>query len=390
MSHSTLARVTAKYNDRACLKWHNLRLTRRHSQRHIGRPNFASKGLVIVQMVRHSLKQVRNSLFAAIALLKIKLNSSPSLVILTYHRILPGQSPLRQTEQPGMIATPEALDMHISLLKRLGAEFVSLDTWLDAQRENKALPRLAVAVTFDDGWQDNYEHAFPVLKKHKVPATIFLVSKRINTPWQFWPEQVLDLLISHAHQLDHEALRWLRPYLCGMPANTNPSSPYTILQADSVINRLKALDDHTIETNLEQTRNALPALNQANLNARPLLNQQELNTMLASGLVTFGAHTRHHYRLNHLADPSDLENEIAGSRKDLEELGLKPVSIFCYPNGDITGKGEQLVQGHFTAACTTERGWNKAPINPFTLRRFNFHDGNGSTPLSFLASLGRP
>ncbi|PFG54810.1 polysaccharide deacetylase [Marinobacter sp. LV10R520-4] len=343
-----------------------------------------------MQMVKQVLKQARNSLFAAIALMKIKLKSSPSLVILTYHRILPGQSPLRQTEQPGMIATPEALDMHISLLKQLGAEFVSLDAWLDAQRQKKTLPRLAVAVTFDDGWQDNYEHAFPVLKKHKVPATIFLVSKRINTPWQFWPEQVLDLLISHAHHLDHDALQWLRPYLGDRPTSKQSASPYTILQADSVINRLKALDDHTIETNLERTRNELPALSQADLNARPLLNKQELDAMLASGLITFGAHTRHHYRLNHLGNPSDLENEIAGSRTDLEELDLKPVNIFCYPNGDITGKGEQLVQSHFIAACTTERGWNKTPINPFSLRRFNFHDGNGSTPLSFLASLGRP
>ena len=345
---------------------------------------------MIVQLVKQVLKQARNSLFAAIALLRIKFKSSPSLVILTYHRILPGHSPLRHTEQPGMIATPEALDMHMSVLKRLGAEFVSLDTWLDAQRENKVLPRLAVAVTFDDGWQDNYEHAFPVLKRHNIPATIFLVSQRINTPWLFWPEEVLDLLINHSHYLDHEALQWLRPYMGDRQENTDPSSPYTILQADSVINRLKALDDHTIETNLEQTRTAFPALGQANLNARPLLNKQELDTMLTSGLVTFGAHTRHHYRLNHLANPSDLENEIAGSRKDLEDLGLKPVSIFCYPNGDITGKGEQLVQKHFTAACTTERGWNNSPSNPFGLRRFNFHDGNGSTRLGFLATLGRP
>jgi peptidoglycan/xylan/chitin deacetylase (PgdA/CDA1 family) len=348
------------------------------------------RGLLIVQMVKQVLKQTRNCLFAAIALMKIKLNSSPSLVILTYHRILPGQSPLRQTEQPGMIATPEALDMHISLLKRLGAEFVSLDNWLDAQRQNKTLPRLAVAVTFDDGWQDNYEHAFPVLKKRKIPATIFLVSKRINTPWQFWPEQVLDLLINHTHHLDHEALQWLRPYLGDTPTNKQSASPYTILQADSVINELKALDDHTIETNLKRTRNELPALSQANLNARPLLNKQELDTMLASGLVTFGAHTRHHYRLNHLENQTDLENEIAGSQRDLEELGLQPVSIFCYPNGDITSKSEQLVEEQFSAACTTERGWNKTPSNPFGLRRFNFHDGNGSTRLSFLATLGRP
>ncbi|HEA52662.1 hypothetical protein LCGC14_0832070 [marine sediment metagenome] len=343
-----------------------------------------------MQMVKQVLKRARNGVFAVIALLRIKLKRSPALVILTYHRILPSQSVLRQTEQPGMIATPESLDMHLGLLRRLGAEFVSMDTWLDSQRKNKMLPRFAVAVTFDDGWQDNYEYAFPLLKKHRVPATIFLVSKRINTSWQFWPEQVLDLLINHAHQLDQEALQWLRPYLVDMPANKGSSSPYTILQADSVINRLKALDDHIIEVHLELSRNSIPALIQANPNARPLLNKHELDTMLTSGLVTFGAHTRHHYRLNHLADPIDLENEIAGSHKDLEELGLKPVSIFCYPNGNITSNGEQLVQKHFTAACTTERGWNKALSNPLGLRRFNFHDGNGSTPLNFLATLGKP
>ena len=141
--------------------------------------------------------------------------------------------------------------------------------------------------------------------------------------------------------------------------------------------------------NLQQTRETIPELGKANLRARPLLNKEELDTMLASGLVNFGAHTRHHYRLNHLANQSDLENEIVGSHQDLIDLGLQPVGIFCYPNGNITEKGEDLVQQHFTGACTTERGWNKAPSDPFGLRRFNFHDGNGSTPLSFLATLGR-
>lgn len=343
-----------------------------------------------MQLVKQALKQVRNGLLAAIALLRIKTGRSSSLIILTYHRILPSQSPLRKTEQPGMIASPEALDLHISMLKRLGGELVSLDDWLEAKRRNKKQPRLAVAITFDDGWQDNYEHAFPVLQKHSAPATIFLVSQRINTSWQFWPEQVLDLLINYSHHLDHEALQWLRPYLVEKPDGVQPSSSYTISQADLVINRLKALDDHSIESHLERTRKALPALSQANLHSRALLNKQELDTMLKSGLVTYGAHTRHHYRLNHLANSEKLESEIVGSGQDLKDLGLNPVSIFCYPNGDITGKGEQLVQAHFTAACTTNRGWNKSLSSPFGLRRFNFHDGNGSTPTSFLATLGRP
>lgn len=343
-----------------------------------------------MQMARQGLKQVRNCLFAGIALSKIKLRQSPSLIILTYHRVLPHQSPLRRAEQPGMIVTPQALDMHLSLLKRLGAEFVALDQWLDRQRRNQPLPRFAAAVTFDDGWRDNFNHAFPILKKHRVPATIFLVSRRINTPWQFWPEQVLELLVNHPQVLGHEALRWLKPYLGSAGSDKTGSAPYTLLQADQVIKRLKALDDHTIETNLRHTRKALPELDQRLAGDRPLLNKEELDIMLASGLITFGAHSRHHYRLNHLAELSDLENEIAGSQQDLQALGLNPIRVFCYPNGNMADHGEDIVHRHFVGACTTQRGWNQTGSDPFGLRRFNFHDGNGGTPLGFLASLGRP
>ena len=340
--------------------------------------------------IKQFLRYTRNSLFAGIALLKIRLKHSPSLIILTYHRILPSQSPLRQIEQPGMIASPEALDMHIGLLKRLGAEFVSLESWLVAKSENRKLPRLAVAVTFDDGWQDNYEHAFPVLEKQRIPATIFLVSQRINTPWLFWPEQVLELLVNHSQYLDHEALQWLQPFLGSGKTSNNFSKPFTISEADEVINRLKSLDDRSIEANLEQARESLKGTGVSDISARQLLNQQELTTMLESEFISFGAHTRHHYRLNHLTSPSEVESEIIGSYQDLKELHLKPVGIFCYPNGDITKQAEKFVQEHFIAACTTGRGWNTFPLNPFHLRHFNFHDGNGSTPLSFLATLGRP
>jgi len=64
-----------------------------------------------VQVVRQSLKQVRNSLFATIALLKIKLKSSPPLVILTYHPTLSGRSLQWQAHKINMIITPKTLEM---------------------------------------------------------------------------------------------------------------------------------------------------------------------------------------------------------------------------------------------------------------------------------------
>ncbi|MEE3169733.1 MAG: polysaccharide deacetylase family protein [Pseudomonadota bacterium] len=282
-----------------------------------------------------------------------------------------------------MIITPESLNQHLALLRNLGGTFVRLSDWLQKAEAGKPLPRLSVAVTFDDGWQDNYQYAYPILRKHQVPATIFLVSRRINTDWQFWPERVLNLLVNHADRLDEPALAWLRAHCPDRRHAMN------LIEADSVIHRLKSLDDQTIETHLEETEQALPGLTHP-ASDRSLLNDREILEMAESGLMEFGAHTQHHYRLNLLKDPSHLQREIVESLRDVENKGARPVAIFCYPNGDISARSETLVKQHFGAACTTLRGWNRTPASPYSLRRFNFHDGNGGSALSFLATLGRP
>ncbi len=286
-----------------------------------------------------------------------------------------------------MVISPSSLNQHLTLMRSLGATFISLGEWLEAAERGTNLPRFSVAVTFDDGWQDNYQYAYPILKKHEVPSTIFLVSRRINTGWQFWPEQILDLLINHADKLRDPALAWLAQDItrCGYQTGT----ALTNEQADAVISRLKSLDDKTIEEHLANTRSAIPELGEKPLE-RHLLNDDELLEMRASGLVTYGAHTQHHYRLNRLKDADRLQQEIVVCQDDLKDKGLNPVSIFCYPNGDISSKGEELVKTHYSAACTTERGWNQTPAKPYGLRRFNFHDGNGSSVLNFLATMGRP
>lgn len=337
--------------------------------------------------IRQAAKLAVNSLCAAASLARFKFTRSPSLVILTYHRVLPDNDPAREIEQPGMVISPDSLSRHLKLVKSLGATFMALDEWLDKAQQGADLPRLSVAVTFDDGWQDNYEHAYPILKRHGVPATIFLVSRRINTDWQFWPEQVLDLLINHSTLIQHPALAWLATEVdaCGF----KQGSALTIEQADAVINRLKSFTDAQIEGHLGEAREAIPALAERS-RSRHLLNDMEMQEMQASGLVTYGAHTQHHYRLNRLSDSDQLKREIVICQDDLKSKGLKTLPIFCYPNGDISQKGEELVKEHYRAACTTARGWNHSPAQPYGLRRFNFHDGNGGSALNFLATMGRP
>lgn len=71
---------------------------------------------------------------------------------------------------------PARFESHLRGLAKRGCRFVSLDQIAEFLAGNGKLPESAIAVTLDDGYEDNYRHAFPILSKYQVPASIFLVS----------------------------------------------------------------------------------------------------------------------------------------------------------------------------------------------------------------------
>ena len=270
-------------------------------------------------------------------------------------------------------------------MQSVGAVPLHLDDWLSKRVKNEPLPKLSFALTFDDGWQDNYQYAFPILCSEAMPATIFLVTEFLDTDRVFWPEQVLKLLTSVALPIDRPEFEWLRPFLT---TESSSGSPLTLEQADGVISRLKALDDKTILDHLAGIPRAAFATT-PDQTPRHILNSTELSEMAASNLVRFGAHTQNHFRLNRIDSAPTLRDEIVGCMEDLKKLGRSAIPIFCYPNGDITTDGQQLVKENYLAACTTKTGWNPLSRDVFDLRRFNLHDGNSDSPRKLFATIGR-
>lgn len=326
------------------------------------------------------------SAFAAYGWLRLKLVRSPTLIILTYHRVLPGNAGERELEQPGMIVSPGNLQQHINVMRSLGAAPTHLDEWLKKKKTGDTLPALSVAFTFDDGWRDNYLHGYPVLRREGVPATIFLVTGMIDTNDTFWPEQVIELLRTPGIDLGDPKLEWLQPFLSGL---NHRATPLSLLEADEVINRLKDLDDATIIQHLKDSALPFDDSDQPTNKAPAILQSNELREMSANDIIKYGAHTKNHFRLNRLNNSQALQEQIVGCQADLDRMQINSVPIFCYPNGDITEGGEQLVANTYKAACTTKTGWNRAKRNEFDLHRFNLHDGNSSTRRNLLATIGR-
>ncbi len=99
----------------------------------------------------------------------------PHLPVLLFHRIAP--PPHR--EAPPTIS-PIQFSRHLRALQRRGYSTITTEDWLAWRERGRPLPKKPVLLTFDDGYADLADHAFPLLKQYGFRATVFMVSGEIN------------------------------------------------------------------------------------------------------------------------------------------------------------------------------------------------------------------
>lgn len=288
----------------------------------------------------------------------------PRLWLLMYHRVLIQADERYRQEEPGMLVRPETLEMHIQEIKRQ-FELMPLGEWVNARLNNLPLPQNACAITFDDGWADNFEYALPVLKAHSAPATLFAVAEKIGTDFQFWPNIVAILLLSgKAREMSgHHTFGSIIKSVFDKPSAD---------EIAEIIRQLKRYSD-------EQIFSALAEINWRSLCQTEipsaLMGWDQLKEMKSSGLVDIGSHTCTHRRLTNDLSQADLEYEIVHSRSILEEKLASPVDLFCFPNGDYNEAALSLVKRHYRAGVTTQRGIvHSEQAKMHELSRIGLHD----------------
>jgi peptidoglycan/xylan/chitin deacetylase (PgdA/CDA1 family) len=78
--------------------------------------------------------------------------------------------------------TPELFERQMRFLKERHYNVVALETLIPYLRDGKKIPPKTVAITFDDGYKNNYTYAFPILKRYQFPATIFIIVEEVGRP----------------------------------------------------------------------------------------------------------------------------------------------------------------------------------------------------------------
>lgn len=301
---------------------------------------------------------------------------SDSAFVLMYHRVLEKNDFSEMSVQPGMYVSSGSFERQISFLKSK-YRILPLEE-LIGKIQRKETVGGCCAITFDDGWQDNHANAFPVLKKHQAPATIFLATNFIGTNRLFWPEEIYSYL--------DRSLPYGRS-LTGSPSHVSRfldeiakySSASREIYLDKVIETLKGYAPEERDKILQCFR----GLCKSKSLPRQMLNWEEVDEMSNSGLVTFGAHTAGHEILDQIPT-SKARSEISLSKKEIErKLGGK-VSTFAYPNGNYNKKVQRLLQDcHFIGAVTTRRGFLTKDTPLMEIPRIGIHEDISNSIPSF-------
>ncbi len=108
--------------------------------------------------------------------------------VMVYHHVN-NADPNRQDT-----VSPERFEWHMAYLKKHHFNVLPLSALVQIIKQGNPLPRKSAVITFDDGSEDNFQYAFPVLKKYGFPAAIFVITDIINTEGYLSTAQMKEML----------------------------------------------------------------------------------------------------------------------------------------------------------------------------------------------------
>jgi peptidoglycan/xylan/chitin deacetylase (PgdA/CDA1 family) len=303
-------------------------------------------------------------------------------LILGYHRVVSDFAAAAQTEMPSMLIGQEMFERHIESIGK-SFRFVSLDEIGEHVASGRPFDDPVAAITFDDGYRDVYENAFPFLRHQGIPAAVFVVTDLISQPtWQ--THDRLYYLVNTAFNSWDDPRRRMFEVLTelNIPAThifrrgslsssmSAVSALLPVLPQADVRRLMNYLETHVGPAFAESPLRRNMPWAETNLS----LTWPMIHEMRRAG-ITIGSHTRSHACLP-AEERHNVKEELEGSKRVLEaELG-EPIDHFAYPGGQFTPEvvGALHDAGYRYAYTACPHGDAKHPA--LTLERLLLWEGS--------------
>lgn len=252
-------------------------------------------------------------------------------LVLGYHRVVEDYDTESQSEMPSMLISRAMFEHHLECLGRR-FRFVSLDDIGERLASGRPFTAPVAAITFDDGYQDVYENAFPVLKRKGIPAAMFAVTDLVDRPfWQIHDK--LYRLVAKAYATWADPRHQLSGLMSdlGLPLQHLAPAPVTstpLLATSSLLPVLSQTDVFRVMAGLEASVGN-------GFHSVPKTVTWDMLAEMRRGGFTIGSHTRSHVTLP-METPETIAAELIGSKAELERRMGEPIEHFAYPGGQFT------------------------------------------------------
>lgn len=315
-----------------------------------------------------------------------------SAVILMYHRIAEAAS-----DPWDLCVSPANFEAHVQAVK---ARYRVLHTYRISERIREDISLAdVVAITFDDGYLDNFTNARPILEKYNVPATFFITAK-FRSDNKFWWDE-LEQLILHTpklpeavnFQLNGRDFKLMLGDTCELDATIRQQNKSWRYGQPFPNARIKLYYELWVELKTMSMEEQRKALNQIKnwagagmILTPPLMNETQIKELTAKGLFEIGGHSVNHPALGVLSS-ADQHFEIKKSKDELENVVAQTLKGFAYPYGHYNAETPVLTKSAgFSYAVTTSETVVTRDDSLYELSRFQVKDVDAQTLIDQIES----
>lgn len=282
-------------------------------------------------------------------------------VVIVYHRIIDSNSPEFLYKSAAVHHRIKDFKKEIAFIKRW-FNIISMDELINSIIQKQSFDVPSIAITFDDGYRDNYVLAYPILKMYDLPATIYTTTDLIQTNKRTWLDEIEYALL----KTDVTSLEFQKELFCTSSLKEKQSANIKIAKLlKRVTNKEKSKLLAELNEKLKINKETLVG------RERIMLNWQEIKEMSRHN-ITFGAHTQTHPILTQMP-LEEAKHEIVNSKKVLENELQIAVDHFAFPNGTRADFNEDLrqfcIDAEFKSIATAEYGTNDKTSDTYHIKR---------------------
>jgi len=289
-----------------------------------------------------------------------------SLLILTYHSVLPYSDNFKSFDHRNCVST-ERFDQQLTFLKNT-YQPIAMHQALDRLRNN-TITGQEIVITFDDGFLNNKRYALPVLQKHGLSAVFYITTSFIGQQEMLWTEIVNDIIMTAVCEKININLEQETSLSLQSVAEREQASV-------KVRNYLKyqpwKVQEDVIGQLIEFSGYRQRAITRAP-DRYTFMDWNDVRELDKAGMEV-GSHTHNHLLLNMLNTDESIQ-ELQISRDLIEKNLKKKCPLFSYPNGAIGNflphHFDQLKNLGYHCAVTQVPGYNTSQTPFYALRRIN-------------------